>query len=91
MYKKIAIQEGLEEIKKGLISLGYEIGNINDENLSAILYKADGYDINYHNMITNMINDNTEDRQGTLLINVTGKTLDEVDYIVNHRTYSPLF
>lgn len=91
MKKKIAIQEGLEEIKRGLISLGYEIGNINDEDLSAILYKADGYDINYHNRITNMVNDNTEDKQGTLLINVTGKTLDEVDYIVNHRTYSPLF
>lgn len=91
MNKKIAIQEGLEEIKRGLISLGYEIGGINDEDLSAILYKADGYDINYHNMIKNMVNDNTEDRQGTLLINVTGKTLDEVDYIVNHRTYSPLF
>lgn len=92
MPKKIAIQNDLNNLKNDLISLGYEIGDVNDESLDAILYEADGYDIAYHDLITSMTNEEgTQNRSGTLLINVTGKSLEEIDYIINHRTYSPLF
>lgn len=92
MSKRIAVQDDLKDIKDKLINLGYEIGNVSDENLDAILYKADGYDIHYHDLMNSMVNEeNTQNRTGTLLINVTGKTIEEIDYIIKNRTYSPLF
>lgn len=93
MPKKIAIQKGLENIKGRLESLGYEIVNINSgESADAIIYMADGHDISYYNQMINM--DTGEDmstNNGTLLINATGKTIEEIDYMINNRLYSPLF
>lgn len=93
MPKKIAVQSGLDKIKNELGGLGYEVVDINDSNsVDAVVYMADGYNINYHNQIVNMNEgEDISDNKGVVLINATGKTVEQIDYIINNRIYSPLF
>lgn len=93
MVKRIAIQEGLDNIKNSLSSLGYEIVNIDDNSsVDAVIYMANGYDINYHNQLVNMNEGEAmANNRGVMLINATGKTIEEIDSIINNRLYSPLF
>ncbi len=93
MKKKIVVQEGLNDLRNSLNSLGYEVVDINENNnVEAIVYMADGYDIQYHNNLVNMNSgvDMTNNR-GTILINATGKTVEEIDKVIKSRIYSPLF
>ncbi|WP_427340730.1 YkuS family protein [Caloranaerobacter sp. DY30410] len=93
MTKKIGIQKGLDDLKYSLESRGYEVYDINEnEEVEAIIYMADGYSIPYIDRYVSMdvgfeMNRNKE----ILLINATGKTLEEIEYIINNRLYSPLF
>lgn len=93
MSKRIAVQSGLDNIKNELGGLGYEVVDINNSNrVDAVVYMADGYDINYHNDIVNMNEgEDIADNKGVVLINATGKTIEQIDYIINNRIYSPLF
>ena len=93
MSKKIAIQSGLENIKEKLIDLGYEVFDINErKSVEAIVYMADGYSIPYENQLINMAEgEEMVGGRGAILINATGKTIDDIDYIINNRVYSPLF
>ncbi|KPU26751.1 hypothetical protein TR13x_08765 [Caloranaerobacter sp. TR13] len=93
MMKKIAIQKGLDDLKNNLKSRGYEVYDINEnKEVEAIIYMADGYSIPYIDSFISMdtgfeINRNKD----VLLINATGKTLEEIEYIINNKLYSPLF
>lgn len=93
MKKRIVVQEELYDIRNSLNSLGYEVVDINENNeVEAIVYMADGYDIEYHNNLTNMNNGiNMSNNKGTILINAKGKTCEEIDKIIKRRLYSPLF
>lgn len=93
MHKRIAVQSGLDNIKSGLDGLGYEVVDINDSNsVEAVVYMADGYNINYHNQLVSMNEgEDISGNKGVMLINATGKTVEQIDYIINNRIYSPLF
>lgn len=93
MKKKIVVQEGLNDIRNGLNRLGYEVVDINENNnVEAIVYMADGYDIDYHSNIVSMKSGiDMTNNKGTVLINATGKTIEEIDKIIDNRIYSPLF
>ncbi|WP_066505116.1 YkuS family protein [Abyssisolibacter fermentans] len=89
MTQKILIQNGLDEIKLSLEKIGYDIVTTDlNERYDVFIYKADGYDIDYYNQITSLTNDNNEN---VLLVNAKGKTIQEIDYIIKHKTYSSLF
>ncbi|KGG79457.1 YkuS family protein [Caloranaerobacter azorensis] len=93
MVKKIAIQNGLDDLKYSLKSRGYEVYDINEnKEVEAVIYMADGYNVPYIDKFINM-NTGVEMSGGNevLLINATGKTLQEIEYIINNRLYSPLF
>ncbi|MTI70377.1 MAG: hypothetical protein FH751_09030 [Firmicutes bacterium] len=86
MKKIIGIQQGLDDIKKGLISLGYDVIDLDDNNyMDVLVYKANGEDVSYSNM-TNSLNS-----KGILLINATDKSIEDIDYMIKKRVYSPLF
>lgn len=93
MPKRIAVQNGLDNIRDGLNSLGYEIVEIDrSTGVEAVIYMADGYDINYHNQLVNMNEgEDITNNKGIMLINATGKTVEQIDSIINRRIYSPLF
>lgn len=78
--KKISIQEGLNELASELLNRGYEIV---EHDSDAYIYMADGYNISN---LTNINND-----KGTLLINATDKTIDQIEEILNKGYYTPLF
>ena len=83
---KISIEDELLNLKKGLISLGYEVYNFS-ENVSTDAYIYSEKKTGLHNLSNSI--DPAEN--GSLLINADGKTLNEIQYILSHRLYSPLF
>ncbi|MFA5523824.1 MAG: YkuS family protein [Tissierellales bacterium] len=93
MEKKIIVQKGLNDLKNSLGNLGYEVVDINDSSTAqAIIYMADGYDIEYHNNLASMnIGVDISNNMGTILINAAGKTTEEIDNIIKKKIYSPLF
>jgi len=93
MRKKIIVQEELSNLREDLNNLGYEVVDINEAgNIDAIVYMADGYDIEYHNTLTNMNGGiDIASSSGTILINAAGKTTEEIDNIIKKKLYSPLF
>lgn len=92
MKKRIVVQEDLYSIKNNLNNLGYEIVDINNNDVEAIIYMADGYNIEYHNNLANMNSGiDIANNKGAVLINATGKTTEEIDNIIKKKIYSPLF
>lgn len=88
MYQKILIQSNLEQLKRQLEELGYNV--VSDDKASngdVYVYEADGNDINYYNRMKSSL-----DVQDTMfLINAKRKNIKEIDYMIKHRSYSPLF
>ncbi|MTI48636.1 YkuS family protein [Sporosalibacterium faouarense] len=93
MSKKIAVQKELYSLRSQLSSIGYDISDIEDnENVEAIIYMTDGYDIPYENQMISMADgEDMDNHQAAILINATGKTVDDIDNIISNRIYSPLF
>ncbi|SCG84506.1 hypothetical protein DW1_2956 [Proteiniborus sp. DW1] len=93
MRKKIIVQDGLHNLRDSLSSLGYEVVDLNNSSdIEAIVYMADGYDIEYHNNLANMNSGiDISSNSGTILINAAGKTTEEIDNIIKNKLYSPLF
>lgn len=90
----IAIQKGLENIKKELENRGNEVFYIGENRLAdAVLYKeVDTYPYYEVNNIPSAaeasVGGNTA--YGALLINVTNKTIGDIMQILEKRVYSPL-
>ena len=82
--KKIAVQEGLNEIESGLIDLGYDV---------KILGKYFGYvdAVVYTRSNSEMLNTLVPSNNGILMINAKNKTVKEIDLIITRKVYSPLF
>ena len=87
----IAIQKGLDGLKNTLQSMGYTVFYIGDNEVAdAVLYnEPDTYPYYDVNNIPSATASNAG--YGTLLVNVSNKTEDEIVRILNTRVYSPLF
>ena len=84
--KRIAVQQGLEEIRKGLKNRGYEVADYDDRGyIDAIVYK------NIDSSMGNVNNSADGNIYGAILINATGKTMEEIEYIIETRRYGNLF
>lgn len=83
---KISIEDELLSLKKGLMSLGHEVYNFS-ENVSTDAYIYSEKKTGLHNL-SNSIEPTVE---GSLLIDADGKSINEIQYILSHRLYSPLF
>lgn len=91
---KIAIQKGLEDIKRELESRGNEVFYIGENKTAdAVLYKDTDthpyYEVNnVPSAAYSAVSGSTP--YGALLINVTNKSIDEIIRILEKRVYSPL-
>ena len=84
--KRIAVQQGLEEIRKGLKNRGYEVVGYDDRGyIDAIVYKS------MDSGMGNVNNSADGNIYGAILINATGKTMEEIEYIIETRRYGNLF
>lgn len=90
MRKNILVQSELEDIKSGLNELGYSVVDMNSgTSVDAIVYMADGNDVGYHEKIMD-VGANMLSSSGAVLINATGKTVEDVDNMISNKVYSPL-
>ncbi len=84
----IAVENGLQNIKSKLLSIGYDVVDLDNCNISvdAIVYKSIHLDAHNISRFTNSSNPN-----GILMIYANNKSFDEIDNILKTRVYSPLF
>lgn len=91
----VAIQKGLDELKRELDARGYNTFFIGESKVAdAVIYKDRDrfpyYEVN--NVPSAAVSsDNANMGFGTLLVNATNKNIDEIVSILHNRTYSPLF
>ncbi len=84
--KRIAVEQGLEDIKSALESRGYEIVDYNDGgHIDAIVYRS------IYDGLKNLNNSVDSNAYGAILINVNNKTIDEIQQIIETRRYENLF
>ncbi len=84
--KRIAVQHGLDEIGNKLQNRGYEVVGYEDKgHIDAIVYES------MDSSIENVNNSVDGNIYGALLINATGKTIDEIEHIIKTRRYGNLF
>lgn len=90
----IAIQRGLENIKEELERRGYEVFFIGESRVAdAVLYKElDAYPYYESSGIQSAASASSEGNTayGSLLVNVTNKSMEEIYRILEKRVYSPL-
>lgn len=90
----IAIEKGLEDIKRELESRGYEVFYIGENRVAdAVLYKeVDTYPYYEINNLPSAAAASIGGGMsyGTLLVNVTNKSMEEILRILDKRVYSPL-
>lgn len=89
----ISIEKGLEHIKNELEAMGYEVFYIGENKVAdAFLYSGTEtypyYGVNNIPKASAAINGNTY--FGTLLVNVTNKSLEDIVRMLEKRVYSPL-
>ena len=89
----IAIQHGLENIKRELENRGNEVFYIEENKIAdAVLYsEVDTYPYHTINNTSAAVLSNGNASYGALLVNVTNKSLEEIIHILEKRVYSPLF
>lgn len=84
--KRIAVQEGLEEVRDELRSRGYEVVSYGDRgHIDAIVY------LSIDRGMENVNNSPDGNIHGAILINAANKTIDEIEYIIQTRRYESLF
>lgn len=84
--KRVAVQQGLEEIREELKNRGYEVVDYEDRgHIDAIVYKS------IDSSIENVNNSADGNIYGAILINTTNRTIDEIEYIIETRRYGNLF
>ncbi|WP_416199060.1 MAG: putative protein family (UPF0180) [Sporanaerobacter sp.] len=83
MAKKIAVEESLIDLKNELENMGYDIVDMDNVDVEAIVYKSDLVNMNMGFDISN--------GKGAILINAHGRTTEEIDEIIRNRKYSSLF
>ena len=91
----VAVDERLKKIKEGLGKRGYQVVSfIENVPVDAIVYYQDGQykqntgaGMSYSSQLFGMENGSN----GVFLINGYNKSLEEIDQMLQKRTYSPLF
>ena len=81
----ICVSKELKNLKEELISRGYTVIESNNVPCDVIIcdLKNEG--------LANINTQNNLKREGTLIIDSGSKNIDEIEYILNNRTYSALF
>jgi hypothetical protein len=83
---RVSFEDNLMDLKGFLASKGHEVYNFSDSVISdAYVYSETNTGLIN---LTNMINGTG---MGSLLIDVDGKSLEEIHNILSRRVYSPLF
>lgn len=82
----ISVADGLNDVKKYLETLGYDVHNLS-EKLPSDIYiyseRSTGF--------SNIYNEAIPKDNGSFLINADDKDINDILYSISHRTYSPLF
>ena len=87
MKKTIALNNVPIHIKESLIEKGYKI--VDDSYtgyIDTILYSSDNGSLGYLNMFDNVIDMNS----GAFIVDVRGKHPDEIENIIENRSYTSL-
>lgn len=90
----VAVEKELTDLKDELVKRGFDVVDLEDYNypIDAIVYEGNSYQISHisrNNMpIASM---STRSNYGVFIINALGKTADEIQDMLEHRSYSPLF
>lgn len=90
----VAVQKELNNIKDALKNKGYEVVTLGEYNypIDAMIYEGRSFQISYissNNMPVMSVD--SRSNYGVLMINATGKSIDEIERILKRRSYSPLF
>lgn len=90
----VAVEKGLPDIKNELANRGFEVVSLEDYNypIDAIVYEGNAFQIS-HISRNNMPESTMSSRSsyGVFMINATGKSVEEIEDMLKHRCYSPLF
>lgn len=88
MKKNIVLNNVPRHIEKSLVARGYNIVDRTYEGyIDTILYSSDSGSLSYLSMFDNVID---MDR-GAFIVDIKGKTLDEIESIIENRSYTSLF
>ncbi|NLM59835.1 MAG: YkuS family protein [Clostridium sp.] len=94
VFMVVAVQSGLENIKKELKKRGFEVVDLETYNypIDAIVYEGNSFQIS-HISRNNMpeMNSGLRANYGVFIINSLGKSIDEIEDMLKSRYYSPLF
>ncbi|SKA91501.1 Uncharacterised protein family (UPF0180) [Clostridium sp. USBA 49] len=82
---KICVDNELQHIKKELENRGYNVVNNINTPVDIIIC-----DLKNGGLI-NLGSQGNFKREGTLIIDAGSKSIDEIEYIINNRSYSSLF
>ncbi len=90
----VAVQDGLDKLKKELSIRGFEVVNLENYNypIDAIVYEGNSFQIS-HISRNNMPEATMGMRAnyGVFIINSLGKSVDDIEDMLKTRYYSPLF
>jgi len=90
----VAVENDLVELKNSLKERGYDVVDPENYNypIDAIIYGGNAFQIS-HISRNNMPESSMSSRgsYGVFMINSTGKSIEEIVDMLNHRYYSPLF
>ncbi|MCX7885124.1 MAG: YkuS family protein [Caloramator sp.] len=82
----VSVEDSLVELKNFLKSKNIEVHNISEKILSdAYIYSTK------NNNILDLYDFVEGKNEGSLIINADNKSLNEILYFLNHRSYSSLF
>ena len=83
----VYISEELNYLKEQLIEKGYQVTTSSDDGLicDAVICNLKNGGLTSLNMQNNI------KREGTLIIDIGSKNIDEIEYILNNRVYSAIF
>ncbi len=81
----IYVSEGLELIKEELTKRGYTIDTSTNSPYDAIICDIKEVDLSSLRLIENV------KLEGTLIIDAGNKSINDIEYILNNRSYSALF
>lgn len=90
----VAIEKDLLYLKDELKKRGFDVVDLEYYNypIDAIIYEGNSYQIS-HVSRNNMpeASMSTRSNYGVFIINALGKSVDEIQDMLEHRSYSPLF
>ena len=88
MKKTIALNNVSNSIKESLIEKGYKIVDDSYEGyVDTILYNSNSGSLSYLNVFDNVIDMNN----GAFIVDIRDKSPDEIERIIENRSYTSIF